>query len=101
MSVITVRRRHYLSDYSQGKGCMSEGAQFMAGAGLTLLGPTLLYCAAIGQLWPLYLMAVNEILGVVLGVLVFKKSSEIFLSCVPVTCVPNIPRGAGGLKRAA
>ncbi len=72
--------------------------KFFAGAALTLLAPTLLYCAASNQLSPLYLMACNDALGALLGFVLFKRSSVGFLSCVPITRVPNVPSGASTVR---
>ncbi|HEV7890143.1 MAG TPA: hypothetical protein VGP08_05870 [Pyrinomonadaceae bacterium] len=101
MKVILIRRKNNFVGYSRGNGGTHDGAQFIALAGITLLGPTLLYCAAVGQLWPLYLIAANETLGVALGVLMFKRSPESYHSCVPVTRAPDLPGDAGGMKLAA
>ncbi|HEX8474635.1 MAG TPA: hypothetical protein VF666_11420 [Pyrinomonadaceae bacterium] len=95
MKVVPIRRREFLGGYSsQGKETVPEWAKFLAGATLTLLAPTLLFCAISGQLLPLYLMATNEALGVVLGFVMFKKTSVGFLSCVPFDRVPKVARVA-------
>jgi hypothetical protein len=81
-----------------------ELGEFYAGAALTLLVPTLLYCAVIDQLWPLWVIVCNDALGVTMGFMMFKKmSDEGFPSCVPVTRIRKIPHGAGAaeLKKAA
>jgi len=104
MSVVSIKKKMVLGDYySQDNEIVSEGMKFFAGAALTLLAPTLLFCAVIGQLWPLYLMACDEALGAILGFVMFKKSSDNFLSCIPVNYIPHVPRGASivRLKKAA
>ncbi len=73
---------------------------FILGAMLTLVMPSILYCAVIGQLWPLCVMACNEALGAALGLLLFKRSNGRFASCVPETCLPRV-KSAGGMKMAA
>jgi hypothetical protein len=104
MGVVSIRRKFILGDYySQDNESVSDDVKFFAGAVLTLLAPILIYCAVIGQLWPLYLMAIDETLGVILGVVMFKRSSNNFLSCVPATYIPDIPSGTRvlTLKKAA
>lgn len=82
---------------------MPEEVTFLAGAALTLLAPTIVYCAVVGQLWPLFLMGCNGGLGAVLGLAMFRKSPRGFTSCVPATRIPPVPSGAnsGRLKEAA
>jgi hypothetical protein len=106
MGVVSIGSKIFLGGrYPRGenRALVPDGVKFIAGVMLTLLLPTLLYCAASGQLLPLCLMAGNEVLGGALGVFMFLKSSAGFTSCVPVTCVPNVPSGSrsAGLKRAA
>jgi hypothetical protein len=101
MKVISIRRKQFLGDYPRGGEAVPEGMRFAVAVGLVLLGPTLLYCAVLGHLWPLYVMGLNGAAGAALGVLMFKKSRTHFTSCVPATRVPDIPRGAGGLGLAA
>jgi hypothetical protein len=94
----------FLSDYySQSNEIVPEALKFLGGVALTFLMPTLFYCAVSGQLWPLYLMACNEMSGAIAGYLLFKNSSDDFVSCFPVTRVPNVPSGTNtiGLKKAA
>jgi hypothetical protein len=104
MSVISIRRGQFLGDYfSRGSEIVPEGVPFLAGAAFTFLVPTLLYCAVIEQLWPLYLMACNGVVGTTLGFVLFKKPSAGFPSVVPMSRIPNTPGGtsAVGLKKAA
>lgn len=65
--------------YSQSNGIAPDEVNFIAGAALTLFVPTLLFCLVINQLWPLYVMACDEALGVVLGFVMFRKPSGGFL----------------------
>lgn len=104
MSVVSMTgKKSRNDDYAPRNEVVPVGPKFLAGVALTLVLPTLLYCAAIGQLWPLYLLALNGALGTMLGLAMFKKLPYSFLSCVPVTFSPNVPRGAStvGLKKAA
>jgi hypothetical protein len=60
MKVIPIRSKEFLSQYSSmGKETMHDEAKFLAGVALTLLIPTLFYCAVSGQLLMLYLMAAS------------------------------------------
>jgi hypothetical protein len=91
-------------DNSQDDESGRELGEFCAGAALTLLVPTLLFCAVIGQLWPLWVMACNHALGVTMGFVMLKRmSAEGFPSCVPVTRTRKVPRdvSAAELKKAA
>lgn len=90
-------------DYSQSDESASGLFKFYVGATLTLLTPTLFYCVVIDQLWPLWVMAGNEALGVVLGFVMFNMSSEGIPSCVPVTKVRKARRATHPreLKKAA
>ena len=104
MNVIPMRRRTAPGDhYTRGNEVISDGLTFLAGTALTLLAPTIAYCAVAGRLWPLCVMGCNEALGVVLGLVMLRKSPASFLSCVPATRIPPVPSGAnhGRLKKAA
>lgn len=80
-----------------------EPVKFYAGAALTLLAPTLLCCAGMNQLWPLWVMASNEALGAILGFAMFKLQSGGVPSCVPLTRVRKAQHRAyaSNLKKAA
>lgn len=100
MKVARFRRKEFLGEYSSpGEETVPEGAKFLAGAALTLIAPTLFFCAVSGQLLPLYLMTANEVLGVALGVMMFKKSSVGFLSVIPLTRNPNEACGKDAAER--
>lgn len=106
MSLVSIRSKIFLGGrYPRGecRALVPDGVKFFAGAVLTLLMPTLLYCAVSGQLLPLYLMACNESLGAMLGVLMFMRASTVFISCVPATRIPKAPSGTNSvrLNRAA
>ena len=59
-----------------------DNAKFFSIAELVLLGPTLLLCVVIAQIWPLYLMLGLQILGVVIGAVKFNHPTEQFQSLV-------------------
>lgn len=82
---------------------LSDEVRFFAGAACTFWAPALLYCFVIGHLLPFYLMVCSEILGVTLGALMYQKGSGRYLSCVPVTEVPDVPSNShsNNTKRAA
>lgn len=103
MAVVNFRRKLILGDsYLQSDEIVSDTSKFLLGAAVTLLGPTILYCIVIGELWPLYLIACNDALGVILGVAMFKKSPEPFVACVPQSQVPfPIYSRLVNLKKAA
>jgi hypothetical protein len=61
-----------------------EGLKFLTGAVLTLWVPTLIFCWVTGQAMPFYLMVCTEVLGVSIGILMYKKRPDTFPSCVPV-----------------
>src|SRR5256885_12715964 len=101
MRVVSIRKKMFLSGRysgSESRALIPDGMKFFGGVTLTLLMPTLLYCAVSGQLLPLYLIACNGALGAVLGVVMFMRSSACFLSCVPRTCVPDIPSGSSSVR---
>lgn len=85
-----MKKRETESDAEPGdfgsKG-MLEGAEFAAGVAVTILIPTLLYCAVTREIMPLYVMACNWVLGSVAGLILYKLSSGSVVSCVPVTRV--------------
>jgi len=58
---------------------------------LTIISPTLLYCATIGQLWPFWLLAVEIVLGTVVGYLMFRLRSD---RTAPVIDLNKPPRVA-------
>lgn len=104
MSVIPMRRRTTpVVIIARGNKVIPDGVMFLAGAALTLLAPTVVFCAVLGQFWPLYVMCCNEALGAALGLAMFKNSPADFLSCIPATLIPPAPSGAnsGRLKKAA
>ena len=74
-----------------------EGIKFAAKAGLSLLVPSLLFSVVSGDFWPLCLMAANEALGALLGLLLFKQARGGVLSCVPLRRVAD--RGAAVSKK--
>ena len=103
MSVTSIRSKTVLGDhYSRRNNNVFEEITYLAGAVLALLAPTVLYCAVIGQFWPLYFMACNEALGTMLGLVMFKKSSNGSLTCIPIH-TPNVPScsSVSDLKKAA
>jgi hypothetical protein len=56
---------------------------FIVITALTLIGPTLLLCLAMGQWWPLLLMTSSDVLGATLGVAKFNRPVRAVASCVP------------------
>jgi len=104
MKVVSIRRKQFLGGYmSQRAGIVPEWVPFLAGASVTTIGPTLLYCAVSFQLLPLYVMACVMMLGSVMGVAMFKRPAGDFLMRIPMDGVPSAPRGtlAGGAKKVA
>jgi hypothetical protein len=100
MKIAQFRRKEFLGAYSSpSEETVPEGAKFLAGAALTLIAPTLLFCAVSGQLLPLYLMATNEALGVAWGVLMFKKSFVGFLTSIPLTRNPKAARDKSATEK--
>jgi hypothetical protein len=87
MNVVSIQRKQrkiFLSDYSSsGKKGLVKELTFLAGAALTLLLPTLVFCIAIGQFLPFYFIALNQAAGIALGIVLSKKSPKYFLSCIP------------------
>jgi hypothetical protein len=69
---------------SRPRAAVPEELKFFIGIGLTLWLPTLMACYVIGQALPIYVLVVVELLGVLIGVLIFKQPSDGLLSCVPV-----------------
>jgi hypothetical protein len=92
MKVESINSRKLFGDYyPRANETMPEGIGFFAGVVLTIWAPTLLACYVIGQALPAYVMFCNGVLGTLLGVIMYKRSSSGFFSCVPVTHVPNVP----------
>jgi hypothetical protein len=76
-----------------------EGVKLLAVAALTFWGPSMLYSAIIGHALPFYVMACNQTLGVLLGILLYQNQSSDNLSCVPANYVPKVPRAARAYKK--
>lgn len=92
MKVESINSRKLFGDYyPRANKTVPEGMEIFAGIALTLWAPTLLACYVIGQALPAYVMFCDEALGVLLGVIMYKRSSSGFLSCVPVSRVPDVP----------
>lgn len=104
MSKTATDNEEYSGDgYLQAQKSLFELVEFFAGAALTLFVPTLLFCASINQLWPLWVMFSDEALGVIVGFLMFKIEPDDVPSCVPVTRVRKALSSAHAdeLKKAA
>jgi hypothetical protein len=104
MKVESINSRKLFGEYyPRANETVSEGIEFFAGIALTLWAPTLLACYVIGQALPAYVMFCDEVFGVLLGVIMFKRASSGFLSCVPVSRVPHVPSDThqGEMKKAA
>ena len=92
MKVVSIKSRKLFSDYNpRANETVPEGLKFFAGVALTLWAPTLLACYVIGQALPAYVMFCDEVLGVLLGVVMYKQASSGLLSCVPVSRASNVP----------
>ena len=50
---------------------------------LAVFGPTALLCMAMGQVWPLFLIAGTDVLGASLGAAAYNRVNQPVLSCVP------------------
>ena len=99
MNVVPIRSKEFLGEYSsRDKETVPEGAMFLAGAAVTFLAPTLLFCAVIGQLLPLYMIAANEAFGAALGFAMFNRPSK-NLSLNPIDPIPKAARGASAIQR--
>lgn len=101
MKVVSIRRNQFLGRYmSQRAEIMPMWVGFFAGASVTTIGPTLLYCAVSFQLLPLYVMACVLTLGALMGVVMFRRPADDFLLRIPMNSVP-FGTLAGEAKRAA
>lgn len=60
-----------------------EGVKFLALVALTVWIPMIAFCHVMNQSAVSYGMVCGQILGGLLGVLLYQKSSNCFLSCVP------------------
>lgn len=80
-----------------------EGVKGLAGAGLAVWLPTLMYSVVSNQFVLFYLVACSQALGAVCGWIMFKMSPSGALSCVPVTHVAKAAKAArtANLKKAA
>ena len=76
---------------------------FLAITALTVFGPTVLLCMAMGQVWPLFLIAGTDVVGAGLGVAVYKTVNQPVLSCVQheTTAQPSESTDVINLKKAA
>ncbi|HEX8286108.1 MAG TPA: hypothetical protein VF588_22300 [Pyrinomonadaceae bacterium] len=104
MRVVSIRSKQFLGGYtSQRAGVVPEWAWFIAGASVTTLGPTLLYCAVSLQLVPLYVMTCVAALGVAAGVVMSKMPADDFMLRLPMSGAPDVPGGTltGRSKKAA
>lgn len=104
MKVESINSRKLFGDYyPRANKMVPEWMDFFAGAALTLLAPTLLACYVIGQALPAYVMFCDQVLGAMLGGIMYKRASSGFLSCVPISHVPNVPSDShqGEMKKAA
>ena len=104
MKVESINSRRIFGDYyPRANKTAPEGIEFFAGVALTLWAPTLLACYVIGQALPAYVMFCDEVLGALLGVVMYKRASSGFVSCVPVSHVPNVPSDSyqSEMKKAA
>lgn len=72
---------------------LPEGVKLLAGVALTLWTPSLFYCLVTGQILPLYVVACNQALGVLLGVWMYERQPRGLASCVPANRIPNVPSG--------
>ena len=76
---------------------------FMAITGLAVFGPTVLLCMAIGQMWPLFLIAGTNAVGASLGAAAYKTVDQPVLSCVQyeTTAQPSESTDVINLRKAA
>jgi hypothetical protein len=65
--------------------------------------PALLYCIFNEEPWPFSLMVLTQTLGVLWGVFMYRKQFGDYLSCVPYTHKPDVPKKASvhEIKKAA
>ena len=70
---------------------------------LVMFGPTVLLCMAMGQVWPLFLIAGTDAVGASLGAAAYKRVNPPVLSCVPGATVaqPSERTDIINLKKAA
>jgi hypothetical protein len=104
MKVISIRRKQFLGGYmSQRAEVVPEWVGLLAGASVTIIGPTLIYCAVSFQLLPLYVMACVVALGVMAGGIMFRRGGNDLLLCIPMTGVPRVRRLTlgGSVKKVA
>jgi len=76
---VVQQKRHVMKDVG-----------FFMTAEIMLLGPTLLLCVVMGQVWPLFLMMICQILGVLLGIINFTAVADVRASAVPLQRDPDV-----------
>jgi hypothetical protein len=76
---------------------------FMAITVLAVFGPTVLLCMAMGQVWPLLLIAGTDALGASVGAVAYNRVNQPVLSCVPgaTAAQPSERTSVINLKKAA
>lgn len=84
-------RRLFGRFFPQAPERVSEGLRFFAGAVLTLLFPTFIYCYETSQYMPLVLVIGQVALGVLAGVLLHKKFGKHVRSGISIYQAPRIP----------
>jgi hypothetical protein len=86
---------------SRSRAAVPEELKFFIGVALTLWLPTLMACYVIGQALPIYVLVVVEVLGVLIGVLIFKQPSDGLLSCSPIDRIAkaHTPMSSREVKR--
>jgi hypothetical protein len=90
--VVSIQSKKFLGEYQHSYETLPEGLVFFAGVILTFLVPALLFCYVVGQSLPFYLMICDHVLGSLLGVLMFRRSSGSCASFVPKNFAPEAPQ---------
>lgn len=102
MKIVSIRSRMLFGEfYPRAEKAVPEGVKFVASAALVYCGPVLLFCQAVGQFLPLYVIICNGILGALLGVSMFKRPPADLVSCVSATHTPSVSSGPRAAKKVA
>ncbi len=92
MKVVPINSRMLFKfDAPRAQATVPEGFKLVVGVATTCWIPTLLFCLTIRNALPFVLIFCSEVLGTLLGVLMYKQARYRITSCVPVTRVPKSP----------
>jgi len=98
MKIEQIKSRRLFGDFfPRAPELVPEGVKILVGLALTCWIPTIMLSLVTNQSVLIYGMVCDEALGALLGILIYKKASYGFLSCVPIHHIPPVP-GDGAIR---